>query len=162
MAPHDSRSKNSRAEKKGGRHTRVGTIEPESRWDPMVPKRGHRGAGSLFGFPFLPGGTWSVFSLFDNFTDDFWIAGNDFLGCAWVAEKRTGGPTWPTPVRLTPCVYAEIAGFVRLPIQLISRGSPVQSGAPPPNHNSRGSVCSIWFLWLAGSVDFFRSSNQTH
>ena len=143
-------------------HTTVRTMATRLHGTRWYQKRGIGGPESLFDFSFLPGGTWSVFSLFDNFTADFWIAGNDFLGCAWVAEKRTGGPTWPTPVRLTPCVYAEIAGFVRLPIQLISRGSPVQSGAPPPSHNSRGSVCSIWFLWLAGSVDFFRSSNQTH
>ena len=47
-------------------------------------------------------------------------------GCGQVALL------WPTPVRVIPSVYAAIADLVLVPIQLISRGSPVRSGSPPP------------------------------
>jgi hypothetical protein len=39
---------------------------------------------------------------------------------------------WPTPVRSIPCSHAEIVDLAELPSKLISRGSPVQFGAPPP------------------------------
>jgi hypothetical protein len=76
-------------------------------------RRGHWGLGPPLWhqFPSLRGGT---------------------QGCGWVAELRTGGPIWPTPVRAIPCVSADFAGLGVLPTELISRGSPVRSGAPPP------------------------------
>ena len=42
------------------------------------------------------------FSDFDNSAADFRIAGNGFLGCAWVAETRTGGPTLAYSCPLDP------------------------------------------------------------
>ena len=56
----------------------------------------------------------------------------DLRGCAWVAEMRTGGPTLAYSVRSFHCVYAVFAGLAMLPMELISRGSPVRSGSPPP------------------------------
>jgi hypothetical protein len=38
---------------------------------------------------------------------------------------------WPTPVRSIPCIHAETVDLTEMSRKLISRGSPVQSGAPP-------------------------------
>jgi len=53
-------------------------------------------------------------------------------GAPGVRKCGQVGLLWPIAVRSIPCVYAEIVDLEELLRKLISRGSPVQSGAPPP------------------------------
>ena len=52
-------------------------------------------------------------------------------GAPGVRKCGQVGLLWPIAVRSIPCVYAEIVDLEELLRKLISRGSPVQSGAPP-------------------------------
>jgi hypothetical protein len=57
------------------------------------------------------------------------------LGCAWVAELRTGGPLLTLAVRILACIYAVGVELKGIPNRLLISGPQVRSLHGPPFFN---------------------------